>query len=206
MADRGPQDTQPAEPGWWQASDGKWYPPESAPAPQQPTTATAYPYAPPVLPEPAKGNGLAITAMVLGIVGIVFCWVPFFGVLLGILAVIFGIIGARRASARGTKRGQARAGWILGSVTIVLGVVLTIVLINAANHISKSRVELAIKDYYTNNLNQPPQAVSCPKDLDKKVGASETCTVTKADGTTQTVTFTVTSIDGNTFIDHITPG
>jgi hypothetical protein len=28
---RGPLDQQPAEPGWWIASDGKWYPPESAP-------------------------------------------------------------------------------------------------------------------------------------------------------------------------------
>jgi hypothetical protein len=27
---RGPLDQQPDEPGWWMASDGKWYPPESA--------------------------------------------------------------------------------------------------------------------------------------------------------------------------------
>jgi hypothetical protein len=27
---RGPFDHQPVEPGWWRASDGKWYPPESA--------------------------------------------------------------------------------------------------------------------------------------------------------------------------------
>jgi hypothetical protein len=29
---RGPSDVQPDEPGWWLASDGKWYPPESAPS------------------------------------------------------------------------------------------------------------------------------------------------------------------------------
>jgi hypothetical protein len=34
---RGPRDQQPEEPGWWLASDGKWYPPESAPTQQQPT-------------------------------------------------------------------------------------------------------------------------------------------------------------------------
>src|SRR4051794_990777 len=29
---RGPRDSQPAdEPGWWQASDLKWYPPEATP-------------------------------------------------------------------------------------------------------------------------------------------------------------------------------
>jgi hypothetical protein len=25
------RDARPAEPGWWLASDGKWYPPETAP-------------------------------------------------------------------------------------------------------------------------------------------------------------------------------
>ena len=46
---RGPMAQAPAEPGWWQASDGWWYPPESAPAGAAPaTTAVAYPpgYAP----------------------------------------------------------------------------------------------------------------------------------------------------------------
>lgn len=28
---RAASETQPSEPGWWQASDGKWYPPESRP-------------------------------------------------------------------------------------------------------------------------------------------------------------------------------
>jgi hypothetical protein len=37
---QGPLDQQPDEPGWWQASDGKWYPPESA-APQSPVVAVA---------------------------------------------------------------------------------------------------------------------------------------------------------------------
>ena len=37
MTTRGPEGSQPSEPGWWLASDGKWYPPESrsATAPQQ---------------------------------------------------------------------------------------------------------------------------------------------------------------------------
>jgi hypothetical protein len=36
VAVRGPEDTQPTEPGWWLASDGKWYPPESQPPVAQP--------------------------------------------------------------------------------------------------------------------------------------------------------------------------
>jgi hypothetical protein len=124
-------------------------------------------------------------------------WVPLFGVLLGVLAVIFGIIGARRARARGTGRVQARTGWILGSITIVLGVVLTAVILNQTNHASKARIEAAISDYYTNALHQPTKSVSCLGGLDEKAGASEACFVTLSDGSTETATFTITSVSGN---------
>ena len=35
---RGPLDTAPEEPGWWLASDGKWYPPERPPSWEPPET------------------------------------------------------------------------------------------------------------------------------------------------------------------------
>jgi hypothetical protein len=38
---RGPRAEQPDEPGWWLASDGRWYPPESAPNPPPSTGASA---------------------------------------------------------------------------------------------------------------------------------------------------------------------
>src|SRR4051812_44115821 len=46
---RGPRESQPTdEPGWWQASDFKWYPPESSPG-----------YAPPPDPAPAMSAAAA---------------------------------------------------------------------------------------------------------------------------------------------------
>lgn len=47
-------------PGWWQASDGKWYPPEQHPQYQpQPTPAT--PTTPPIpAPPPVPGYGYAV--------------------------------------------------------------------------------------------------------------------------------------------------
>jgi len=203
----------PPGPGWWQASDGNWYPPESAPG-YAPTPGPA-PWGPPGIPPvpggmppgaPVQGNALAVTALVLGIVGLVFCWVPFLGVVLGILALIFGIIGARRGRVRVSKRGQARAGWIMGSITIVLGIIFTVLIINAANHVSTTRIETAIRDYYSNVRHEQTSSVSCPHDLDKKAGVSEVCTVTLSDGTTQTVTFTITSISDNTFFYTIAVG
>jgi hypothetical protein len=82
----------------------------------------------PGAPRPAKaGNGLAVTAMVLGIVGTVlglvfslfFLAIPF-----GVLAVIFGVVGRNAAPKRGgAGKGQAIAGLVLGGVAILLGIV-----------------------------------------------------------------------------------
>ena len=49
-------------PGWWQASDGKWYPPEQAPTAAQPTAAQppvdpTAPYAAPAYATPAAAAG-----------------------------------------------------------------------------------------------------------------------------------------------------
>ena len=88
--------------GWWQASDGKWYPPESHPAAQPPvaaaTQATAAPPAavtppvvqPQVIAAPAEstlGRGFAIAGLVCGILSAVI-----FPIVLGPLGVIFGSI------------------------------------------------------------------------------------------------------------------
>ncbi|MET8829173.1 DUF4190 domain-containing protein [Streptomyces sp. NPDC004610] len=96
----------------------------------------AYPPAPPVgYPQAPAGyvvavqpsNGLGTTGLVLGIIGVV-CSVTFFlwflGVILGILAIIFGAIGRGKANrGEATNRGAATAGLVCGIVaTVVLPV------------------------------------------------------------------------------------
>ena len=74
---------------------------------------------------PAAGNGIAVAAMVLGIVGIVFAiLIAALGLLLGILAVVFGVIGTNKVDRGETaqNRGQARAGFFTGIVAIVLAI------------------------------------------------------------------------------------
>jgi hypothetical protein len=73
-----------------------------------------------------RGNGLAIAALVLGILAVVLFWTVVGGVLLGILALVFGIIGARRA--RG-GRAPRRTMSIFGAVLGVLGVIGSVVII-----------------------------------------------------------------------------
>lgn len=70
---------------------------------------------------PAPANGLGVAALVLGIIGVVAFCMWGLGVILGILALIFGIVGRGRAKrGEATNGGMALAGIILGSVAVVI--------------------------------------------------------------------------------------
>ena len=73
---------------------------------------------------PAKSNGFGITALVLGILSIPAGFVSWPGILLGLLAIIFGILGLRRVKARrADNKGMALAGLITGIVGLVIGAI-----------------------------------------------------------------------------------
>jgi hypothetical protein len=70
--------------------------------------------------QPIKTNGMAIAAMILGIVGIVFFWliVP---IICLILALIFGIISLNKIkTTQQPGKGMAIAGIIMGAIGIVI--------------------------------------------------------------------------------------
>jgi hypothetical protein len=73
----------------------------------------------------APQNGLSTASLVLGIIAVViFCLWPV-SIPMGVLAVILGVVGRRRAG-RGESNnpGQALAGIICGAVAALLGVAL----------------------------------------------------------------------------------
>jgi len=146
-------------PGWWEASDGKWYPAEQHPDYRMPSanpSPATYPSAaqapsgaiPPIgmsapplqspasppmgypfVPQNQKTNGLAIASLVLGIV-----WVGGVGAL---LAIIFGFIGRKKiaeSNGQQTGGGLALAGIILGFIGILgaIGFWLSIFALGAA--------------------------------------------------------------------------
>jgi len=81
---------------------------------------------PPFRPQqpPRRGNGLAITAMILGIVGAAIAWLPFLfvlGAICGVIAIVFAIIARRRRAAPGRSQ-AATAGLVLGPVALLLAV------------------------------------------------------------------------------------
>ena len=100
-------------PGWWRASDGRWYPPEQHPhyqPPHPPQEAPPRYHYPPPAPSPGV-NGLAVASLVLGIL-----WLYWIG---SILALVFGYIAKRQIRERSQGgAGLATAGIVLGWVGV----------------------------------------------------------------------------------------
>ncbi len=78
----------------------------------QPATATAQ--AAPA--EPPAKVGFGVTALVLGIVAVFLCWIPLIGLILPVLALVFGGIGIYLRNGKG----MAVAGLVLGIITFAL--------------------------------------------------------------------------------------
>lgn len=73
-------------------------------------------------PVGAARNGLGTAALVLGILALVLCWTVFGGILLGVLAIIFGLIGRGRVRRREATNGGAALTGIITGVLALLAV------------------------------------------------------------------------------------
>jgi amino acid transporter len=94
------------------------YPGGYPPPPQQPYYGGYQPQ--PTGPK----NGLGIAALVIAILGLVFCWTVIGGVVLGVVAVIIGILGRGRAKrGQATNGGVAIAGVVLGVLAVIVSLV-----------------------------------------------------------------------------------
>ncbi|KUH36719.1 MULTISPECIES: DUF4190 domain-containing protein [Streptomyces] len=98
------------------------YPAPAAPAPGYPAHPGAYgPYGAGAW-GPAPANGLGVASMVLGIISVVGCFMYGLGIVLGVLALIFGIVGRKRVQRGEANNGPiATAGIVTGAVGIALG-------------------------------------------------------------------------------------
>jgi hypothetical protein len=81
---------------------------------------------------PQEGNGMAVAGLVLGIIALVLCWVPFINWLMSLLGIIFGALGIGKANRVGRGKGMAIAGLICAILGAVLGVLLILVFVSAA--------------------------------------------------------------------------
>lgn len=75
---------------------------------------------------PGRASGWSIAALVLGVCAVAVVWLPFVfvaGVVAGILAIVFGLLGRREARRGRHGRGMATAGLLLGPLALGLAVV-----------------------------------------------------------------------------------
>ena len=135
------QPPDPSYPGY--AQPGAYPPPPSygdapyPPPPGQPGTPmygapniyvqpAPYPYVVAAPPDP--GAGQAVTSLVLGIISIVFTFIPCFGfiaIVTGIIGLIMGILGRKSM----TRHGMAVTGIVLSAISLGLSVLFTILYI-----------------------------------------------------------------------------
>lgn len=90
------------------------------PIQQQPYSEPAYASAQPSEPS----SGIAVGALICGIIGLVLCWVPIVGLILSIVAIVLG--GKGKRTLPDGKRGMAVAGFILGIIGLVISIIVLI--------------------------------------------------------------------------------
>ena len=148
-------------PGWWLASDGKWYPPQSASTPLPPPPAQGgwqpvAPGAPPAGPgapippgtwPPAPGpgapppggaypggpSGRGTNGLAIAALVLGILWLCAVG---SVLAIVFGFIALSQIKARPQGgKGMAIAGIVLGIIGILATVAIVIAIRTAADEI-----------------------------------------------------------------------
>ncbi len=124
--------TQPGQPGPGNPPPGG--PPSAGSPPgygQQPGYYPQQQYGGVVQPT----NGAAVAGGVLGIIAVVFCWIPFvdfIAIILGVLGLIFGVVGNRNAARLGgIGKGMAITGIVTGLIAIVISLLFLIVVYGA---------------------------------------------------------------------------
>lgn len=85
-----------------------------------------YPYAAPIV---KKAPGMALAAMILGIVGIVTGFLVF-GILLGIAAIILGALSLKKTKEIGAGKAFALTGIITGAVSVLISICMLFVYIS----------------------------------------------------------------------------
>lgn len=91
------------------------------------------------------GNGMAVAGFVCALVGAVLGLVPLFFLValpLGILGIVFGFLGRRKAKNGATHKGLATTAVVLGLVAVLLSVAGVMVVNDAVNTLDKELKEL----------------------------------------------------------------
>ena len=108
------------------------------PAYQQPVYAQqvqpVYQQVTPIKGSGKRSNGSAIAGLIFGILTLCFCWIPYFPFILGLMGLIFSIVGVCKKN--GAGKGKAVAGLILSILgTAACALILTFFWMPVANEV-----------------------------------------------------------------------
>lgn len=101
---------------------------ETAASPELPSyQAPSYGAASSSESDQSQSSGSGVGAMVCGIIGLVLCWVPIIGLILSIVALALGAKGRKTLPL--DKRGMATAGFVMGIIGMVIGIIYIVALV-----------------------------------------------------------------------------
>jgi len=112
------------------------------PGPQQPMPGAGYPgagypgvYGPPQ-PSPS-GGGLAIAALVVGIVAFVLGWIPVLGLIIAVVGVVLGVIAVRKPQRRAfgwAAIGLSALAALTSIVTTIVFLIIPLAVLGSSSH------------------------------------------------------------------------
>ncbi|MBV9161947.1 MAG: DUF4190 domain-containing protein [Pseudonocardiales bacterium] len=119
--------------------------------------------APPVRPR----NGFGIAALVLGLLALVLSWTVIGGIVFGILAVIFGLLGRAQAKrGESTTGGLSIAGVVLGGI----GLLIAIGLIALGMSLLNSPAGQSYRQCLQQSGGDPARVQQCASEFGRQLG------------------------------------
>ena len=109
-------------------------------------------------------NGFGVAALVLGLLAVVSSWTIIGGIVLGILAVVFGVLGRGRARrGEATNGGMSVAGIVLG----VVGALIAVALIALAMSLLNSPAGQSYRQCLERSAGNPNRIEQCATEFSR---------------------------------------
>ncbi|MTE19371.1 DUF4190 domain-containing protein [Streptomyces sp. TRM43335] len=114
-------------------------------------------------------NGLGIAALVLGVIALLLFWTLLGGIVLGLAAIVLGIVGRRRAKrGEATNGGMALAGAVVGGLGLVASVALVVAGVSFLNSDEFKNFEDCV-----NRAETAADREQCERDFNRDLGGLE---------------------------------
>jgi hypothetical protein len=75
----------------------------------------------------APTNGLAVAALIVAILGLLACWIPYLGVPAPIGGLVLGFLALRKARVVHTGSGMAVTGVIISAIALLIALVVAVI-------------------------------------------------------------------------------